>query len=159
MRRVGLGILWRLACVHFTLTWKQKESSFELSSSDWPQMALSLAYTLPACNCCTFGFLNLKGVWFLLVTKAGKVSKLVASFILELFSRALKAFYMSWITTLWASVFGLVGTVDIKLLLVLALHLRTFTSMLLVVIVWILQMTSFSCIFLLVIPCTGASEG
>ena len=97
------------------------------------QMALSLAYTVPACNWCTFGFLDLKGACFLLVTKGGKVSKLVASFTLVLFSRALKAFYMSWITTLWVSIFVSVGTLGIKSLLMLALHLGTFTSMLLVI--------------------------
>ena len=64
MRWIGLGILWRLACVHLTLTCKQKVSLLELSSSDWPQMALSLAYTVPACNWCAFGFLGLKGAFF-----------------------------------------------------------------------------------------------
>ena len=159
MRWVGLRILWRLVCVHFTLICKQKESSLELSPSDWLQMALSLAYAAPACNWCIFGFLDLKGACFFLVTKAGKVSKLVASFTLELFSRALKAFYMSWITTLWTYVFALLGTLDIKLLLVLALHLGIFTAMFLIVWMSGFYRTSFSCIFLLVILCAGAWEG
>ena len=133
MRCVGLGILWRLACLHFTLTCKQKEPLPELSSSDWLQMALSLVYIAPACCWCAFGLLDLEGGCFFLVTKDGKVPKLVASFTLKLFGRALKAFYMNWITTIWTSVLALVGLFDIKLLLVLALHLYTFIPILLVV--------------------------
>ena len=132
MRWNVLGILCRLASVHFTLTCNQKESLLELPSSGWPQIALSLDYTAPACNWCTFGFLDLNGACFFLVTKTGEVSKLVASFPLVLFSRILKSFHMSWITTLGTFIFVLVGTLDIKSPLVLALHLEAFTSMLFV---------------------------
>ena len=68
-----------------------------------------------------------------LVTKTGKVSKLVASFTLELFSQTLKSLYVRWITTSSASFLVLMGSLGIKSLLVLALHLVTFSAMLLVI--------------------------
>ena len=73
--------------------------------------------------------------WSLLfqITKAGKVSKYVTSFTLQLLGRALKAFHMNWISTLWTPPFVLVGTLDIKPFLVLPWQLGILTTMILVV--------------------------
>ena len=49
---------------------------------------------------CAFGLLGLKGASFFLVTKTGKVSKLMAKSTLEFLHRALKSFHMGGIFTL-----------------------------------------------------------
>ena len=110
--------------------------------------------------------LQLMNLWFsrhewsllLLITKTGKVSKLVTSFTLKFLCRALKAFHMSWISTLWVSFLVLVYTLSVKDLLVMTWHLgilitRFFCD--LVVLAW--QTTSSSCVFLMQVLCTGPS--
>ena len=59
----------------------------------------------------------------LLITQVGKVSKLVTSFTLKFLHRALKAFHMDWISTLWASFLALVHILRVKDLLVMTWHL------------------------------------
>ena len=46
------------------LTCKQNESSLELSSSEWSHLALSSAYTTPACNWCALVLLGLQLAYF-----------------------------------------------------------------------------------------------
>ena len=71
-----------------------------------------------------------------LEAKTGEMSKLMASFTLLFFSWALKSLHVSCISTFWTSILVLMCALGIKLLLVLALHLVTFTTMLLVI--WLL---------------------
>ena len=53
------------ASTHWVLTCKQRESSLEVKSSDWPHMESSCVYTSSACNWCALGNLDLKGTCFL----------------------------------------------------------------------------------------------
>ena len=61
------------ACTHWILTCKEKESSLEVKSSDWPYMESSCVYTSSAYNWGALGALDLKGTFFL-ETQASSMS-------------------------------------------------------------------------------------
>ena len=142
---VGLGILWRLPCVCFTLTCKQKESSLELSSLDWPQMTLSLAYTAPACNWCTLDLLGLKLACFFWQHTLVKCPNLWHALHWNFDTLNICPCFDGYS---WHQITSCDGFAPGNF------HIHAACDL----IVWILQITSFSCIFLLVILCIGAWE-
>ena len=168
---MGLGILWRLACVPFTLTYKQTDLCLNchlqidhkwhflwhilcllvvgapLASLTWKLYYMNWLTTLWTSVFALVGLLDIK----LLLVLALHLWIFIPMLLVAWLSRFAwwLLYYMNWLTTLWTSVFALVGLLDIKLLLVLALHLWIFIPMLLVAwlsrFAWWLLFLVFSC--------------
>ena len=95
------------------------------------------------------GLLGLELGCFFLEAKTGEMSKHMTSFTVIFLGWALKSFNVSCIFTFGTSILVLMCTLGIKLLLMLVLHLVTFTAMLFVI--WLLWFHRWS--FLLVFAC------
>ena len=113
MRWDVVGILV-LACAHCILMCKQKDSSLEVKSSDWPHMESSCAYTSSAYNWWALGAFGLKDTCFLKY-KLVKYPYLWWCKLIFL-GRTLEIFQMSGIPTLGISISTCMGLLRIKLL-------------------------------------------